>query len=61
MDHFASIIDCDVLNAIIMVLWFTDQYYIGCMGNFAIAYGAENIAAYTAGQPIQHIFVWIIL
>ena len=25
---------------------------------FAIAYAAENIAAYTAGQPVQHIFTF---
>ena len=58
----------DTLPALLIVMFFTQLlWFFGLHGpsitsavwaSFAIAYAAENIAAYTAGQPVQHIFTF---
>ena len=58
----------DTLPALLIVMFLTQLlWFFGLHGpsitsavwaTFAIAYGTENIAAYTAGQPVQHIFTF---
>ena len=58
----------DTLPALLIVIFLTQLlWFFGLHGPsitsavwspFAIAYGAENIAAYAAGEPVQHIFTF---
>ncbi len=58
----------DTLPALMIVIFLTQLlWFFGLHGpsitsavwaSFAIAYGAENIAAYTAGEPVTHIFTY---
>ena len=63
-----AITGMDTLPALLIVMFLTQLlWFFGLHGpsitsavwaTFAIAYAAENIAAYTAGQPVQHIFTF---
>ncbi|MDO4467843.1 MAG: PTS transporter subunit EIIC [Bacillota bacterium] len=58
----------DTLPALLIVIFLTQLlWFFGLHGpsitssvwaTFAIAYGAENIAAYAAGEPVSHIFTF---
>ena len=58
----------DTLPALLIVMFLTQLlWFFGLHGpsitsavwaTFAIAYAAENIAAYAAGQTVQHIFAF---
>lgn len=63
-----AISSMDTLPALLIVIFLTQiLWFFGLHGpsitsavwaSFAIAYGAENIAAYTAGEPVTHIFTF---
>lgn len=58
----------DTLPALLIVVFFTQfLWFFGLHGpsitsavwaSFAISYGAENIANYAAGQPVEHVFTF---
>lgn len=63
-----AISSMDTLTALLLVIFFTQLlWFFGLHGpsitsavwaSFAIAYEAENIAAYAAGDPVVHIFTF---
>ncbi len=63
-----AITTMDTLPALLIVIFLTQfLWFFGLHGpsitsavwaSFAIAYGAENIANYAAGQPVEHIFTF---
>ena len=57
-----SLVGICLITMIAQVFWFFGLHgpsiTSAVWATFAIAYAAENIAAYTAGQPVQHIFTF---